>query len=155
MKCSFSNSTNVGNFYSSENSSITEKQGTDQSNLNDTTSLSLSNTQLIDRSLKIPVALQTSINKISTDNKDQLNKKQQLNELNLNGIFANLVQTNTGVDVSNAQEFYNAVANGTNNNINVTSDIDLGAYTSSSFSMSNPRNLTINGNGHTINFGMI
>ncbi|MGF0050482.1 pectate lyase-like adhesive domain-containing protein, partial [Lactobacillus johnsonii] len=148
-----SNSTYVGNFYSSENSSIIEKQSTDQSNLNDTTSLSLSNTQLIDRSLKIPVALQTSINKISTDNKEQLNKKQQLNELSLNGIFTNLVQTNTGVDVSNAQEFYNAVANGTNNNINVTSDIDLGAYTSSSFSMSNPRNLTINGNGHTINFG--
>ena len=149
-----SNSTYVGNFYSSENSSIIEKQSTDQSNLNDTTSLSLSNTQLIDRSLKIPVALQTSINKISTDNKEQLNKKQQLNELSLNGIFTNLVQTNTGVDVSNAQEFYNQVVNGTANVVNITNDIDLGAkYGSSTGVMNTPHSVTINGNGHIINFG--
>ena len=149
-----SNSTYVGNFYSSENSSIIEKQSTDQSNLNDTTSLSLSNTQLIDRSLKIPVALQTSINKISTDNKEQLNKKQQLNELSLNGIFTNLVQTNTGVDVSNAQEFYNQVVNGTANVVNITNDIDLGAkYGSSTGFMNTPHSVTINGNGHIINFG--
>ncbi|MGE9988221.1 pectate lyase-like adhesive domain-containing protein, partial [Lactobacillus johnsonii] len=149
-----SNSTYVGNFYSSENSSIIEKQSTDQSNLNDTTSLSLSNTQLIDRSLKIPVALQTSINKISTDNKEQLNKKQQLNELSLNGIFTNLVQTNTGVDVSNAQEFYNQVVKGTANVVNITNDIDLGAkYGSSTGDMNTPHSVTINGNGHIINFG--
>ena len=149
-----SNNTNVGNFYSSENASITERQSTDQSNLSDTTSLSLSNTQLIDRSLKIPVALQTSINKISTDNKEQLNKKQQLNELSLNGIFTNLVQTNTGVDVSNAQEFYNQVVNGTANVVNITNDIDLGAkYGSSTGIMSTPHSVTINGNGHSINFG--
>lgn len=151
---SASNSTNIGNFYSSENSSVTERQSTDQSNLSDTTSLSLSNTQLIDRNLKIPVALQTSINKNSTDNKEQLNKKQQLNELSLNGIFANLVQTNTGVDVSNAQEFYNQVVNGTASVVNVTNDIDLGAsYGSSTGVMSTPHSVTINGNGHSINFG--
>ena len=149
-----SNSTYVGNFYSSENSSIIEKQSTDQSNLNDTTSLSLSNTQLIDRSLKIPVALQTSINKISTDNKEQLNKKQQLNELSLNGVFTNLVQTNTGVDVSNAQEFYNQVVKGTASVVNITNDIDLGAkYGSSTGVMNTPHSVTINGNGHIINFG--
>lgn len=149
-----SSSTNVENFYSSENSSVTERQSTDQSNLSDTTSLSLSNTQLIDRSLKIPVALQTSINKISTDNKEQLNKKQQLNELSLNGIFTNLVQTNTGVDVSNAQEFYNQVVNGTASVVNITNDIDLGAnYGSSTGVMSTPHSVTINGNGHSINFG--
>ena len=149
-----SNSTYVGNFYSSENSSIIEKQSTDQSNLNDTTSLSLSNTQLIDRSLKIPVALQTSINKISTDNKEQLNKKQQLNELSLNGVFTNLVQTNTGVDVSNAQEFYNQVVKGTASVVNITNDIDLGAkYGSSTGAMNTPHSVTINGNGHIINFG--
>ncbi|AHA98127.1 pectate lyase-like adhesive domain-containing protein [Lactobacillus johnsonii] len=149
-----SNSTNVGNFYSSENSSVTERQSTDQSNLNNTTSLSLRNTQLIDRNLKIPVALQTSINKNSTDNKDQLNKKQQLNELSLNGIFTNLVQTDTGVNVNNAQEFYNQVVNGTASVVNITNDIDLGAsYGSQTGVMSTPHSVTINGNGHSINFG--
>ncbi|MEY8441194.1 pectate lyase-like adhesive domain-containing protein [Lactobacillaceae bacterium 24-114] len=67
---------------------------------------------------------------------------------------ASLLATDTGVDVSTAQDFYNQIVNGTSSILNLTGDIDLGAaYGSSTLVMSTPHSVTINGNGYTINFG--
>ncbi|MDE6546851.1 MAG: hypothetical protein K2L65_03530, partial [Lactobacillus sp.] len=129
-------------------------------NNSDTTinSLELSNAsypanQLLNENLKTPFGLQTSTTKTTNVDKVQSDKKKQSYELNLNNSFVELAQTNDGVNVNTAQGFYNQINNGNASVINLTGDIDLGNYTYGAIVMNNSRSVTVNGNGHTLNFG--
>lgn len=128
---------------SSNNNSISSSSNIDTNINSDSASNSLSQADL-----------STDTNAQASTNGTSSSNTQNLKADNQEASFVSLLATDEGVNVSTAQEFYNQVVSGTASVVNLTNDIDLGAaYGSQTGVMSTPHSVTINGNGHSINFG--
>ena len=121
-------------------------------------------------SLELGAITLTTLNGVSLTGKSTSDLKTT-NSIDKNQLGASKIAKKLGVqvlaadpnsvDVSTTEDFYNQIHDGksTATTINLTGDIDLGNYKTGLFGINdnikidNPRSITINGNGHTINFG--
>ena len=102
----------------------------------------------------------TAVNSIDVDNWDELNNaisvRENANDLATEKTTSSPTTAVNSIDVDNWDELNNAISQGDYNVINITCDIDGGSSKNGSVKIKAgsiaDRDLTINGNGHTINF---